>query len=209
MLQEKKGSNKKVIALAVICVILIASLIGVFAIYQPTTQQSQIAQKDQTIASLQSQLASLQEQISQYGNSTSTYILQIAALNEQIAEYNATLAGAQQNLATANSILALGKSGILYQGTFSQEANTVTAIYSNALDYAGYVIVEIQATANTTYAQVSFPFGDGGIFNYNVTVGNSGTALLPVLPATVQISIGNVLQTGGTNSVNATATYYY
>ncbi len=85
MSQVKKTSNKIVIALAVICIILIASLAGIFAIYQPTNLKSQLAEKDQSIASLQAQLEALQEQMSQTGNGTLAYIQQIAYLNEQLA----------------------------------------------------------------------------------------------------------------------------
>ncbi len=210
MSQVKKSSNKIVIALAVICVILIASLTGIFVIYQPTNLQSQLAEKDQTIASLQAQLEALQEQMSQTGNSTLTYVQQIAYLNEQLANINATATDLGQQLVSANDILALRKSGILYsQNSISQDANAATPLWNDVLDYAGYVVVQAEATASTSYAQVIFTFGDSGVFNYNVTIGNSGTALLPVLPGTVQINICNILPAGATNNFNATATYYY
>jgi len=210
MSQVKKSSNKIVVALAVICVILIASLVGVFAIYQPTNLQSQLAEKDQTIASLQAQLEALQEQMSQTGNGTLAYVQQIAYLNEQLANLNATATDLGQQLVSANDVLALRKSGILYsQNSVSQGANAATPLWNDVLDYAGYVIVQVEATSNTTYAQAIFTFGDSGVFNYNVTVGNSGTALLPVLPGTVQINICNILPAEATNNFNATATYYY
>lgn len=210
MSQVKKTSNKIVIALAVICIILIASLAGIFAIYQPTNLKSQLAEKDQSIASLQAQLEALQEQMSQTGNGTLAYIQQIAYLNEQLANLNATATDLGQQLMSLNDILALRKSGILYsQNSVSQDANAGTLLWNDVLDYAGYVIVQVEATANTTYAQIIFTFGDSGVFNYNVTVGNSGTALLPVLPGTVQINICNILPAGATNNFNGTATYYY
>ena len=44
----QKKSNPKiiVIALAVICIILAASLVGVIALYQPNDSQAQLAEKD-------------------------------------------------------------------------------------------------------------------------------------------------------------------
>ena len=214
MSQESKSSNKKVIALAVVCVILVASLAGVFAIYQPTTLQAQLAEKDQTIASLQAQLEALQYQLSQSGNSTLTYVQQIAYLSQQLSDMNDTLTGLGQQLSTANNVIGLTKSGVLFptadgQNPFTQQANQATTLWNDNVDYAGYVLVQVEATASTTYAQAIYTYGNSGYFNYNVTVGTSGTALLPVLPGTVQINIVNVLQPGETNSVNATATYYY
>ncbi len=45
-------------------------------------------------------------------------------------------------------------------------------------------------------------------FDYNQTIGTSGTAVFPVLPGTLQINIGNINQTAA-NTVTATVTYYY
>jgi hypothetical protein len=55
MIQENpvgKKSNVKVIALALVCVILAASLVGVIAVYVPNNSQAQLTEKDNTINSL-------------------------------------------------------------------------------------------------------------------------------------------------------------
>ena len=45
----RKKSNMKVIALALVCVILAASLVGVIAVYVPNNSQAQLTEKDNTI----------------------------------------------------------------------------------------------------------------------------------------------------------------
>ena len=89
---------------------------------------------------------------------------------------------------------------------FIQEANSTTTVWNDQLDYAGYVVVQATATANTTYAEVIYSYSETN-FNYNQTLGTSGTALFPVLPGTVTVKIGNINQTDA-NNVTATVTYY-
>jgi hypothetical protein len=215
----KKG-NKKVIALAIICIILAASLVGVIAVYQPYNLQAQIAEKDTTINSLTRQIANLTEQLSKSLDPT-TYAQQVAYMNQQIANLNTQIAYLNDTLISTYSdnagyqkVVNLELSGTLYDDTFTQNANVTTTLTltTNQLYYAGYILVEAQATANTTYAEILYSYGNYN-FDYNQTLGVSGTAIFPVLsspaePSTVEIRIGNVNQTT-TNSVSATITYYY
>jgi len=199
--------NKKVIALAVICVILAASLVGVIAVYQPTGLQEELAEKDALISSLQAQIVSLQSQLAQAPNAT-TYQAQITSLNQQITNLNATLMAAYEDMVSMQSALNLALSAVPYDDSFSQDANTTTVVWTGTLVYAGYVAIVAEATANTTYAEIIYSLGENYYFNYNQTIGTSGTAIFPVLPGDVQISIGNINQTEA-NNVSATITYCY
>jgi hypothetical protein len=208
MSQERpiqKRRNMKVLASAVICIILAAGLVGLAAVYLST--QSQLSEKDNTIASLNLQL-------SQMPNST-TYLVQIAYLNQQLADLNDSLTSANADFATINSeyanllqIAQMRSSGVMYDSSFTQDPNTVTILYNDAVDYGGFVVVQAAANATSTYAQVKYTFGNFN-FDYNQTLGVSGTAAFPILPTdTVQIVIGNLDQ-ADSNTVTATATYYY
>jgi hypothetical protein len=199
--------NKKVIALALICVILAASLVGVIAVYQPTGLQEELAEKDALIDSLQAQIISLQSQLAQAPNAT-TYQAQITSLNQQITNLNATLTAAYEDMVSLQSALNLALSSVLYTDSFSQDANTTTVVWVGTMVYAGYVAIVAEATANTTYAEIIYSLGENYYFNYNQTIGTSGTAIFPVLPGDVQISIGNINQTEA-NNVSATITYCY
>ena len=206
--------NKTIIALGIICVILAASLVGVIAVTSPSGNsdlQAQLTAKDNQISDLQAQIANLtasQQQTNNEGNITN-YVLEVAYLNQQLLSMNDTITSLTSDNAGYNQVLNLQLSGSLYDGTFTQDANTSTTLTltTDQLLYAGYVTVAVQATASTTYAEIQYSFG-GTSFDYNQTVGTSGTATFAVLPGTVQIIIGNTNQTS-TNSVTATATYYY
>jgi hypothetical protein len=201
----QKKSNFKVIALAVVCVILAASLLGVIAVYVPNNSQAQLTEKDNTISSLQTQINALEYQLSTT-NSTS-YITQIAYLNSQLTDLNDTLASAYSNYASLQKIVQLGTSEVWYDNSFSQDANATTSLGTAEVDYAGYVVVQATASANTTYAQVLYTFG-GINLDFNQTIGTSGTALLPLLPGTIEIRMGNINQSTS-NNVTATITHYY
>ena len=201
----QKGS-KKVIALAIICVILAASLVGVIAVYQPTGLQEELAEKEALISSLQTQIGSLQYQLAQAPNAT-TYQAQIANLNQQITILNDTLTSAYASIVSMQRALNLELTALLFDDSFTQDANATTEVWTNIVETAGYITIEAQATANTTYAEILFVMGETN-FNYNQTIGTSGTAIFPVLPGTVQIKIGNINQ-ATSNNVNATIRYYY
>lgn len=197
----QKKSNIKVIALAVVCIILAASLVGIIAIYQP----SQITEKDNTISSLQAQINVLEYQLSNNVNAT-TYVTQIAYLNSQLSSLNDTLTSAYSDLTALQQITQLSSSEVWYQNSFTQDANATTPLGTATVDYAGYVVVQATASSTTTFAEAVYSFG-GVNFDYNQTIGTSGTALFPVLPGTVEIRVGNVNQTT-TNNVTATITHY-
>jgi uncharacterized protein HemX len=90
-----KKSDKKVIALAIICIVLAAGLVGAIAVYQPAGNdnadlRAQITQKDSQISSLQAQILTLRSQIASQANASS-YITEIAYLNQQLQGLNSTL----------------------------------------------------------------------------------------------------------------------
>jgi len=205
---QKKGNSKVLVfALIAICVILAGSLVGVIAIYQPI--DSQLAAKDTTISSLQSQILNLESEIASQGNfsSTQAYINQITLLNQELASLNDSYTAAQSDAYYFQSILQLQQSGTLYSNSITQDANTTTTMWNDQLDYAGYVIVQATATPNTTYAEVIYSY-TGANFDYTQTIGTSGSAVFPVLPGIVQVNIGNINQTD-TNTITVTATYFY
>jgi flagellar basal body-associated protein FliL len=199
-----KKKNIKVIALAAVCIILAAGLVGVTAIYLSSGNtadlKAQIADKDAAISSLQANNTALQNQLNQIP-STSIYTSQIDSLKAQLSDLNET-ANTYYNIALMKSSGAL-----ISQQTVTQDANTSTQVFSDDIFYAGYVIVQATASANTTYVEVSYTAG-GTNFDYSQVVGTSGSAMFPVLPSTLQINIGNTNQTTA-NAATVSATYYY
>jgi len=206
---QKKGNSKVLVfALVGVVVILAASLVGVIAIYQPI--DSQLATKDNTISSLNSQILNLEYELASQSNSSSTqaYVNQITLLNQQLASLNDSFTAARSDAYSFQNILQLQESGILYpSSSITQAANASTTIWNDQLEYAGYVIVQATATANTTYAEVFYSY-TGVNFDYNQTIGTSGSAVFPVLPGIVQVIVGNINQ-NNSNNLTITATYFY
>ena len=203
-IQKKSNPKILVVALAVICILLAASVVGVVTFYQPNGSSSQLAEKDQTISNLQAQIAQRQlNQTSGSGN-TAYYVSQIAALSQQVQNLNDALNGTSLDLLNFQTLTI---SGTLYSDSFSQDANSSTTIFNDQLEYAGYIAVQTTASANTTYVEVIYNF-QNAIFDENRTLGLSGSTLFPVLPGVVQIKIGNT-NSNSSNSGTAIAVYYY
>ena len=206
---QKKGNPKVLVfALIAIVVILAASLVGVIAIYAPI--DSQLATRDNTINTLHATISNLENQLASAGNTSGSqvYINQIANLNQQLASLNDSYTAARSDAYSFSSIIQLQESGILYDtSAITQAANSTTNLWNDELDYAGYVVVQATATANTKYAEVIYSYS-GANFDYTQTIGTSGNAVIPVLPGIVQVNIGNINQ-NDTNTITATATYFY
>jgi uncharacterized coiled-coil protein SlyX len=203
---EKKVVSRKVtLALGVICIVLAAGLVGTIVVYAPKASdlQSQIATKDSTIASLNSTVSSLTSQISSLNS-------QISTLNSQVVSLQSTLNETNNALASYVAILGLSQSSALVQNfPVTQEANSTTLLWNDYITYAGYVVVQLTSSSNTTYAGVVYALPvTGENFDFNVTLGTSGTAVFPVLPGLIAVGIGNMELV---DSVNATVTavYYY
>ena len=200
-----KKRDIKVLALAVVCIILAAGLVGVIAVYalngngNSADLKAQITTKDNTINELTANNADLQNNITQTQATISYYTSQIATLNNQVATLNSQISS-YYNIALMNASQLL-----LSQQPVTQDANATTAIFSDVIYYSGYVSIQATATANTTFTQVIYSYA-GANFDYNQTIGTAGNAVFPVLPGTLQINIGNMNQT---NSATVTATYYY
>jgi tRNA(His) 5'-end guanylyltransferase len=203
--QKKVVSRTVAIALAMVCILLVAALVAVIVVYKPMSNtsalESQLAEKDAKIASLNSSVTTLQSLVARYvqyfnenSSGTSDLDAQINALNAQIDELN--------------NYLALNASGVMLNNeAVSQAANNYTSFQFD-LQYAGYVSVNVQSsTSSTTYVEVLYSaFGIN--YDENKTVGTSGTAAFPVLPATIEIRVGNT-ESSGTITGTVTAIYYY
>lgn len=203
--KKRTSWNNLATALSMICIVLLASLIGVIAFYLPIVNDldSQIIEKDLNIFELNTNASSLKSQISDLQDTIDQKDNEITDLRES---------GEYLNSLTAHylSILFLNESSYLVaQREITTNANDSIMIYQYNLDYAGYVSVNVESTSNTTYVQLLYTY-NGVNYNQNVTVGESGIAHFPVLPTMIEIWVGNT-ETSNGDSVNATITaiYYY
>nr|ACD50071.1 radical SAM domain protein [uncultured crenarchaeote MCG] len=206
--QRKVVARSVAIVLTLICVILAAGLIGVFAFYYSAGgSPAEIAAIKAENENLKSNMTSLNNQLSSLNN----IVMQLnAQLANKDSEYNelsdsiADLNAAYQSL--LNVVYLNASASILSNRELQIDAGANTTITSDFyIDYAGYFRVQVSSSSNTTYAQVLNSFS-GFIFDNSVVVGQSGTAAFPVLPGDVVINIGN---TEVTTAVNATVTVVY
>jgi cell division protein FtsB len=202
--RNKQASSTITVALGLICIVLAAGLIAVFAtgnVFGSDDQQTitdlqeQIATQNSTINNLNAQINTLNTQLNSMNSSITGYLEQIANLTSQINNYI--------------SILHLNESvDILTNQTFTQDANTTTSLWADAITYAGYAKVQVQASSNTTYVQAVYTYGDIH-YNQAVTVGTDGIAYFPILPSDVEFIMGNTDATATANNATVTITYCY
>jgi len=209
---KKVVSRTVAIGLGVVCIALAAGLVIALVLYAPMVAdlQSQVSDQDATIASLNTQVSSLTTQVSSLAT-------QVASLKSSLdqsynaSEVQALIAEYVQQIQDDQAIISLGKSGYLVQNfQVNQTAGGFTPIWSNNLGYAGYVGVQAESNSSTTYVRIIYPLLglEDQYFDYNVTLGTSGSTVLPVLPGEVSIGVGN---NDLTDVINATVTavYYY
>ncbi len=203
MTDKKNGkvvSRTIAVALSLICVVLSAGLVtvvvngAVFGDQQTIDDlQAQVTNQTSTISNLNAQITIIQNQLTSLNTTVNDYEDQIANLTTQINQYL--------------SILDLNESAIIIDNqTITQDANTTTSLYNDAINYAGYVKVQVQSSSNTTYVQVIYTCA-GVNFNQKTVVGTDGTAYFPILPSTTEILLGNT--DSAANNATVTLTYYY
>jgi uncharacterized coiled-coil protein SlyX len=208
---EEKG-NKKIgwknlaIALGVVCILLAASVVGVIAVYLPTVNslESQIAEKDINIAALNSSVSSLH-------NDVSSLQASLNQNNSTITNLQGTVDYLNSALAYYVNIVAMNASEYLVPSqNYAQNQNDSTAIFQDAVQYAGYVGVTTQSSSNTTYVQLRYYYASGLIsYDQNVTLAESGSAYFPVLPGSLEITVGNTDTDTGDSVTGTVAVIYY
>jgi uncharacterized coiled-coil protein SlyX len=209
---KKVVSRTVAISLGVVCIALAAGLVIALVLYAPMVAdlQSQVTDQDATIASLNTQVSSLSTQISSLS-------AQVASLQNSLdqsyslSDVQNITAELNQEIATLQDIVNLAKSGYLVQNyAVNQSAGELTPIWNSNLGYAGYVGVQAESNSSTAYVRIICPLAglEDQYFDYNVTLGTSGSTVLPVLPGEVTIGVGNN-DSSDIISTNVTAVYYY
>jgi hypothetical protein len=203
MSQQKKTSIV-VIALSIICVLLAASFAVTLALYLPN--QSKLTEQEQTITTLNNQISALEQEIANTPD-INVFQAQINELKTQATALNNSLVNTNQQLSQLRDIVNLNKYTLMYTNTTDQAPQTNSTVLDAPLGYAGYITIQATSNSTTTYAMISYTYKDFTIV-YNQTLGLSGSALFPVLPAQTKMIVGN-LEAENVTQVAATITYYY
>jgi len=140
--------------------------------------------------------------ISGKDNDISTRDSQIQTLTNQKNQLQTWLQG-------NNSIANLTTSTIWVDSKTVSIQTSYQSVWNSTANYAGYISVQVTGSPSTTsnfYVRVTYS-SHGVNYDNQIYAGISGTAVFPVLPASIQIRVGNL----GTALANATVTimYYY
>jgi hypothetical protein len=198
---DKKVVGQNIfIATIIACIVVAVALVGVLAIYLPMVSnlESQITEKDQEALSLNITITNLS--------------LQMINLENQLEQANNAIASLQGNydevIQSYLNIIYLQSSGLLLSGQgFSQNANQSAQVFLQPLEYAGYIVINVESNSTTTYAQVIYN-SVGVNFNQKITVGENGSASFPVLPGEIEILVGNEESINSVSGI-VTANYVY
>ena len=169
-------------AFGIICVALLATLVGVLAYCIPT-----IIARDNMISSLNTQLSTK---------------------GSQIAQFYYTVANLQNQVNDLNDTLNLKKSTILVEKWVNLWSRA--PVYEGSVTYAGYIVVQISTVWPNDTLVVTYTFQDLNYENKIVFSGGV-TATFPVLPSSnikvFAFTEADILS--GPASADVTITFYY
>jgi hypothetical protein len=131
----------------------------------------------------------------------------ISELNGQITSRDSIISSLNLQVADLASIANLAKSATWVNlKTVSIEAGYEIA-WNVTANYAGYVSVMVSSsTTGNIYVRVAYS-SSGVDYESQMSLGGSGTAVFPVLPALIQISVGN--PSTAVASATVTIIYHY
>jgi hypothetical protein len=191
------------IALGIVCIILVAVLsIVAFMSYSPTSSNS--------VASLQNQLndlnATYNGYVSTHSHTDSDYnslSTQNTNLQNQVNDFNSTVYDLNRVVNMEKTQYWEGGEEIYYNASSYHE-------WRSNPDYAGYLEVDVQSNATTTYVQVAYISYYGVHYDNQIVVGAGSTrTYFPILPAlSVTTKVGNTNLSDGA-LIGVTIIYHY
>jgi cell division protein FtsL len=183
---------------------------------QVSTLQNQTASDDAQINSLNSQINALRAWLN--GN-----VSLLNSLNASANEANSTFSTQLTALAsvgfglnvttgvfTINSNASTLQSTVwLSNQTVNNTADSYTSLGNFTANNAGYIVLNATSTKPRTYARIIYSANGINFDSGEVTVGQNGTAIFAVLPANVQVIVGNHAANAGAAGVTETVTILY
>lgn len=132
---------------------------------------------------------------------------QISALSQQITSKDSDISLLSSRGAYLDGIVNLANSTIWVDSKTVSVQPSDETVWNVTANYAGYVSVQVSSpTVNSTYVQVIYS-SHGVDYDNQINVGESGTAVFPVLPASIQIVFGNTSITVANATVTITYNY--
>lgn len=183
---------------------------------QVSTLENQTSTNDEQISSLTAQLTQLQTWLN--GNLTF-----LSSLNQSATQTNSTLNSELTALANVgiglnitSGVMTLYSNATTLQSTTwvnAQTINNAADSYTNLGTFtatnAGYILLNCTSNKPRTYARIVYAANGVNFDSGEVTVGQNGTAVFPVLPAAIQVIVGNHAANAGAAGVTETVTVTY
>ncbi len=209
-MSEKKVSGRRVTVESIVCIILITVVVTIIAFYS-----SILKYKDDTIGSLNSEIADRDTQISSWISYNETLQSQMNSLNSDKVTLQNQIGDLTEQINNLTEIIKLHKSEVLIDDYFKNVAAGSFISLNRTIDYAGYIKCEqiSGVTATETgeiYVQVVWSRGDLVFYNERMVVGEETFFRFPVLPTSnLEVRIGYDDPSKGTANIRATIVYVY
>lgn len=203
-------TSKNVKVLGIICIVLLVSLIAVTAYFEVLvvgSLNSEIADRDSQIAELTFMNSSAHERVNELQD-------EVNDLNEIIHLHKSRVIYDTSSIITVPPFSGLDLPAFFIDSDHNWVDGGMDL--GNHFDFAGYIVVQISSTSDSTYINYTCA-STRGTFNLLRDIGVSGTTSFPVLPLGPPLSpypAGGIFMTVSTHTavsakMNITATYYY
>jgi cell division protein FtsL len=209
-MSEKKVSGRRVTVESIACIILVTAMVTIIAFYS-----SILEYKDETIDSLNLEIADKEAQISSLISYNDTLQSQINSLNAEKITLQNQIAGITEQITNLTEIIKLGKSEVLIDDYFENVAAGSFISLNRTVDYAGYIKFEQISGVSSTetgeiYVQVVWSRSDLVFYNEKMVVGEETFFRFPVLPTSnLEVRVGYDDPSNGTANIMATIVYVY
>ena len=206
----KKVGGRRVTFESIACIVLITVIVTIIAFYS-----SILRYKDDTVDSLNSEIADKDEQISSWISYNETLQSQIDSLNSDKVALQNQIADLTAQITNLTEIIKLGKSEVLIDDYFENVVAGSFISLNRTIDYAGYIKFEQISGVSSTetgeiYVQVVWSRGDLVFYNERMVVGEDIFFRFPVLPTSnLEVRIGYDDPSNGTANIMATIVYVY
>jgi cell division protein FtsB len=209
-MSEKKVSGRRVTVESIACIILVTAMVTIIAFYS-----SILEYKDETIDSLNLEIADKEAQISSLISYNDTLQSQINSLNSEKVTLQNQIGDLTEQITNLTEIIKLGKSEVLIDDYFENVAAGSFISLNRTVDYAGYIKFEQISGVSSTetgeiYVQVVWSRSDLVFYNEKMVVGEDVFFRFPVLPTSnLEVRVGYDDPSNGTANIMATIVYVY
>jgi hypothetical protein len=206
----KKGSGRRVTVESIVCIVLITAVVTIIAFYSPILKY-----KDDTIDSLNSDIADKDAQISSWISYNETLQSQINSLKSDKGTLNNQINNLTAQINNLTDIIELDKSEVWIDDYFRNVAAGTYISLNRTVDYAGYIRFEKIGGVTTTetgeiYVQVIWSRSNFVFYNEKMVVGEDTFFRFPVLPTSnLEVRVGYDDPSNGTANIMATIVYIY